>query len=336
MASSRFDSPRSSRRLVWIGLMLAAAMIAPARLAAQDDKPRIGPISLEELNRDVRLRIRKLAEAALNAQRPVQRGLEDELINRGIEQRGEEAAYQQAKLAREVAEIRVNEYEEGIAVLDRATIMGEIRLAENSAARAKAMVDKIEATLQKLQKFEPTQIYEMTTVYNLQQSLRAAQLQIPKYQIELEQAQGKLKSFEAYQKPKRTKELQVEVEKALADELIKKESLEAFNEDLALMKQRAELAKKRKKPNRAPLFSALDEAVALESTLQTQLKESPPADPKERQSWDERLASQTAKLRAALDKAEQLSDDVDFEQLGERVHVLLQDTEAARTPKSEK
>ena len=46
-----------------------------------------------------------------------------------------EAAYQDSKLKREIAEIAFKEYAEGIYLQDKATILGEIRLAESDLAR---------------------------------------------------------------------------------------------------------------------------------------------------------------------------------------------------------
>ena len=69
--------------------------------------------------------------------------LKDKLVNQKITAQGAEAAYLNAKLAREVAEIAVNEYREGIYKQEMQTAMGEIALAESALKRAE---DRLERT----------------------------------------------------------------------------------------------------------------------------------------------------------------------------------------------
>src|SRR3954447_13910671 len=67
--------------------------------------------------------------------------LKDQFTNQKIATQGAEASYQNAKLTREVAEIAVTEYVEGIYKQDKATILGEIKLAESELTRASDRVD---------------------------------------------------------------------------------------------------------------------------------------------------------------------------------------------------
>ena len=60
----------------------------------------------------------------------------DQLANQKIATQGAEASYQNAKLTREVAEIAVKEYVEGIYIQDKATILGEIKLASRTCPGA--------------------------------------------------------------------------------------------------------------------------------------------------------------------------------------------------------
>ena len=57
--------------------------------------------------------------------------LNDQLINQKITTKSAKANFQNATLTREVAEIGVVEYEEGIYKQDLATVKGEIKLAES-------------------------------------------------------------------------------------------------------------------------------------------------------------------------------------------------------------
>ena len=67
--------------------------------------------------------------------------LSDQLINQKITTKSAEANYENAKLTREVAEIAVIEYVEGIFIQDQATVEGEIKLAESDLSRSEDRLD---------------------------------------------------------------------------------------------------------------------------------------------------------------------------------------------------
>ena len=67
--------------------------------------------------------------------------LNDQLVNQKITTKSAEANYENAKLTREVAEIAVIEYEEGIFKQDLATVEGEIKLAESDLSRSEDRLD---------------------------------------------------------------------------------------------------------------------------------------------------------------------------------------------------
>ena len=72
------------------------------------------------------------------------------LTNQRISTQGAEASFRNAKLAREVAEIAVKEYVEGIYASDRVTIQGEVNLAQSAVQEAKARLDRTRRARQKL------------------------------------------------------------------------------------------------------------------------------------------------------------------------------------------
>ena len=138
--------------------------------------------------------------------------LSDQLTNQKIATQGAEASFQNAKLTREVAEIAVKEYEEGIYLQDKATLQGEIKLAESDLARAADRVDWA------------NRMYEKGYVSKAQKV--SEELNFQKAKFSLEQAQTKLNVLENYTKGKTIKELRSEVEKALSDELAKKQTFQ--------------------------------------------------------------------------------------------------------------
>jgi HlyD family secretion protein len=133
--------------------------------------------------------------------------LRDSLVNQRITTESAKANYQNAKLTREVAEIAVIEYKEGIFVQDIATVEGEIKLAESDVIRSE---DRLEWARRMFDK----------GYVSLAQKV-SEELTFKKSQFTLEQAQSKKKVLVEYTKHKTIKELESEVEKAHSDELAK-------------------------------------------------------------------------------------------------------------------
>ena len=138
--------------------------------------------------------------------------LQDKLINQKITTKSAEANFENAKLTREVAEIAVIEYEEGIFKQDLETVEGEIKLAESDLTRAEDRLDWADRM------FEKGYVSKAPKI--------ADELTLEKAKFALEQAQSKKKVLEKYTKDKTIKELQSEVEKANSDELAKQATWE--------------------------------------------------------------------------------------------------------------
>ncbi len=136
--------------------------------------------------------------------------LRDNLTNQKIATQGAEASFQNAKLTREVAEIAVKEYEEGIFLQDKATAEGEIKLAQSDLARSADRVDWA------------NRMYEKGYVSKAQKI--SEELNFQKAKFALEQAESKLHVLLDYTKGKTIKELRSEVEKARSDELAKEQT----------------------------------------------------------------------------------------------------------------
>ena len=145
--------------------------------------------------------------------------LKDQLTTQMITTRGAEAAYLNAKLTRQVAEIAVVEYLEGIYKQDKETILGEIALAKADMKRAE---DRLQWSEKMLEKSYVSLGQVISDRLSLQRAIFA-----------VEQAQTKLNVLEKYTKDKTKKELEAEVEKAKSDELAKEStwSLEKSKED---------------------------------------------------------------------------------------------------------
>jgi len=138
--------------------------------------------------------------------------LSDSLTNQQITTKSAAANYENAKLTREVAEIAVVEYVEGIYVQDLQTVEGEIKLAESDLSRSEDRVDWARRMFDK-------------GYVSLAQKI-SEELALKKARFTLEQSQSKRKVLVDYTRGKTIKELQSEVEKARSDELAKKATME--------------------------------------------------------------------------------------------------------------
>src|SRR5262249_53055104 len=112
-----------------------------------------------------------------------------------------------AKLTREVAEVAVTEYKEGIYKQDMQTVLGEIKLATSELTRA---IDRIEWA---------SRMHDKGYVSEAQVAAEDAAFQ--KTVFALEQAMSKRTVLQKYTKDKTIKELRSEVEKARSSELTK-------------------------------------------------------------------------------------------------------------------
>jgi RND family efflux transporter MFP subunit len=138
--------------------------------------------------------------------------LKDQLTNQKITTKSAEANHETARLTREVAEISVIEYEQGIYVQDEATVNGEITLAESDLSRQEDRVDWARRMHEKGYVSLATKVSE--------------ELALKKAQFALDQAKTKKTVLVDFTKKKTVKELKSEVEKSLSDELAKKATWE--------------------------------------------------------------------------------------------------------------
>jgi HlyD family secretion protein len=136
------------------------------------------------------------------------RPLRARLANQDIVILGAEADYKNAQLTREVAEMALREYKDGVFKQDLQTIEGEIALARSDHQRAE---DRL-VWARKM--FEKGFVSKGTLV--------ADELSLKKSIFTEEQAQTRMQVLQQYMKTRTVKQLESEVEKAKAGELGKK------------------------------------------------------------------------------------------------------------------
>jgi RNA polymerase sigma factor (sigma-70 family) len=128
--------------------------------------------------------------------------LKDQLVNQKITTQSAKANFENAKLTREVAEIAVVEYKEGILASETKEIQGEIEIAEAEQDLAELELAEAKAV-----------------VGNNRVPLKRAQVADLRAKNALAKARSRLKVLTQYTAPKTIKELQTEVEKARSNEL---------------------------------------------------------------------------------------------------------------------
>jgi hypothetical protein len=134
-----------------------------------------------------------------------------------IATRKAEAAYSNAKLTREIAEITLSEYEEGIFVQDLAALEGEIKLAESNLSLAEERLDWARKMFDKGFVSQATKISE--------------ELSLKRDVFALEQVVTKKNVLVDYTKKKTIKQLKSEIELSRANELARKAAWEREKAD---------------------------------------------------------------------------------------------------------
>ncbi len=226
--------------------------------------------------------------------------LRDQLINQSIAEKAASASYENAKLTREVAEIAVKEYEEGIYVQDLQTAEGgvskakfAVQWATNSVTMAKEML----AEIRKLSRGTPVDLYYE---YVFEGKVVDAQEQEPKARLELEAAQAKLDVLQKYTRRTTVKKLQSEVEEARLDEAAKQATWEA---EKAKSRALQGALDQREQPNaEGRALATLDRTVQISDNLQTKLDEIK-SDAEANEATRAEIATLTKDLETAVAKA---------------------------------
>ena len=156
--------------------------------------------------------------------------LRDRLVNQRISTQGAEASYQNARFDRENGEIALKEYQDGTYLLDRSTVVGEIKLAESALQKAKARLERTRRARQRLndtrsQKEAPTSASEILAELDLENQLEATEQTLLREQASLEKAQGQLNLLDRYTKDRMIRDLVAKVEERKSVELAKERIL---------------------------------------------------------------------------------------------------------------
>jgi hypothetical protein len=180
----------------------------PTSAAAKNKIPPGGHVLLQRRRAEV-----SELEAAWAAElKELEQHLADFLADGKRELAKAEAEYQDFRLKREVAEIAVKEYQEGIYLQDKATIQGEIKLAEAKLVRDG---DRLDSTKR------------ARAVGNVSEvQVVSEEMGFARARFALGQLQDRLDVLENSTKPKRLQDLRADVEKSQVEERSKQIGLE--------------------------------------------------------------------------------------------------------------
>ena len=194
----------------------------------------------------------------------------DLIVNQRITVRSAEANFENAKLTREIAEIAIVEYQEGIFKQDEATLDGEVKLAEADAARAGDHIEFARGQLAMIKKASRGTAEDLSLEYAYEDRIVQAEQRVPKTRLALEKARSKLDALRKYGMPRRVKELKAEVEKARLDELAKQAVWEL--EKIRLKKMQEASKGQDREPHHQRVLSLLDQTLPLAEQIKTKLE----------------------------------------------------------------
>jgi RND family efflux transporter MFP subunit len=174
--------------------------------------------------------------------------LRDQLINQLAAQEAAQAAFLNATLVRETAEIALKEYEDGTYKLERAAIMGEIKLTEAEFTKAEARVQRTRRARDQLNTVLARQGTARTPAdiladLDVDHQVDAAERDLLRGKLALELAQSRLALLDDFTKGKRLKELRAELEMARVEESSKKDVSSLASAKVARLKTQIESCK---------------------------------------------------------------------------------------------
>jgi hypothetical protein len=254
----------------------------------------------------------------------------DLLLNQRITTMAVRANYENAKLTREITEIAVVEYSEGIFVQDQETMKGELKLAQSALESERILRDGLKDQLDKIQRASTGSTRDLAIEFETNDRITEAHRRERKAQLEVAKAEAKLKTFSEFAKPIKMRELQAEVEVARTEELTKRAVLEIELAKEKSLKQAAAGEPENRRgpdrmrpqktategprertlepspaPKRTRALSVLERAISVDEEVRARLNEI---------AKDGKLDStRRNELRRLLDQLSRLMDEADFE-----------------------
>ena len=152
------------------------------------------------------------------------------MTHQRITTQGAEASYLNAKLAREVAEIALSGYREGVSKQEMQTALGEIAQAMSDRKRAEDRLERTRHAQKRLRdmlaKSGAGTPADIAAELDVEDRLEAAEQAVPRATMAHEQAQTKLEVLKEFTSIRTIRQLEGAVKKALSDEQARKATWE--------------------------------------------------------------------------------------------------------------
>ncbi|HEX3450643.1 MAG TPA: efflux RND transporter periplasmic adaptor subunit, partial [Isosphaeraceae bacterium] len=153
--------------------------------------------------------------------------LKDQLVNQRMTTASANAANENSKRMREIAELAVVEYADGILKQDLNTLKSEISAARSAIQKTESRLERTRRVREQLNGLQPRNGAaksrdEIMVDLDLEDRLEEAEQRLLRDRMAFELATTKLELLQKYSQSKTIKSLQVEVERNRSDELAKR------------------------------------------------------------------------------------------------------------------
>jgi len=157
--------------------------------------------------------------------------LRDQLVNQRITVKSAEANFENAKLARQVAELAVVEYVEGIFPAELTALKDAVAAAESTIEKANTRLERTRIARKQIQetlakKASEKSPADIVAELDIEDRLESAELTVAHQKMAADEAKAKQKILEQITKGRMLRDLKSEVEKKHSDELAKKATWE--------------------------------------------------------------------------------------------------------------
>ncbi len=174
--------------------------------------------------------------------------LKEELIRQEFKTRAAKANWQNAKIDREVAEIAVNEYTEGIVTQERTSLKNEIALGESVMERSTARLKRTESARKRVDQAmakagATASPADIAAELDIQQKLEDTQQTIERQRVRLGELKDKREILEKFTVAKTSRELRGDVEKKRSVEISKEAVWRAEEANEVKLRQQIESCK---------------------------------------------------------------------------------------------
>jgi hypothetical protein len=313
--------------------LLLAGLMQPQFTRARggtDDPPRSdsavqppAPASRSEFVTEIRRtlatqydRMSKLADQAFRYEETSSKA-QDQLPSQKSLVESAQAKYEIARLAREVAEIKVREFTDGQFVQDLAEAEAEIKLAEEDITFSREATKQAEDRRARIKKASTGSVGDLSYEFGSEAKVRSAQLSERRAEVALEQAKNKKEVLLRYTKGKRTQELQRDVESARSEELMRKRAVNLEKTKQYLFDSQAK--KNDPPPDAKRVLLLLDDAISVQEQIRGKL-EHVTRDEKLADSLRSDLQDLTSRLRAIVEEAAGDGAALQFDKLKPQIH----------------